>query len=271
MGCGDELMAMGQAETLWRATGRRVVIVGQDGAPRWSDLWRGHPGIAGRAEAGSSQIVRLVNGPGARPYLRDWRTWGGQPQATFTAWRAADHLGTMPLSVSEAANAARLAAGLDRFVIIEPHFGRTSSPNKGWGLERYQALVDAMPGVCFVQVGPAGTPVLRGTSGLIETPSFRDACAVMARAAAYIGPEGGLHHAAAVFRRPAVVLFGGFTSPLNTGYPFQVNLYQTGPESPCGRYAPCGHCAAAMAEISVPMVVAALAGVLERQEARCGR
>lgn len=59
--------------------------------------------------------------------------------------------------------------------------------------------------------------------------------------------EGGLHHAAAIFGIPAVVIYGGYISPRQTGYDGQVALFEGG--EPCGWRKPCPHCAAAMGKI----------------------
>ena len=70
---------------------------------------------------------------------------------------------------------------------------------------------------------------------------------MLATARLAILPEGGLHHAAAALGVPSIVLFGGFISPRQTGYPHQVNVFTGG--TPCGWRVRCGHCAAAMKKI----------------------
>jgi ADP-heptose:LPS heptosyltransferase len=91
----------------------------------------------------------------------------------------------------------------------------------------------------------------------IETPTLRHAAAIVARARAVVVPEGGLHHTAAVFNVPAVVIYGGFISPAVTGYAGQVSLFANDEKHPlgCGWRTPCDHCAKAMASIT-PEIVA---------------
>jgi hypothetical protein len=93
-----------------------------------------------------------------------------------------------------------------------------------------------------------------------------DAAAVIARAQAVVVPEGGLHHTAAVFGTPAVVIYGGFISPEVTGYAGQTAMYAKSDEHPlgCGWRVPCTHCQQAMASI-VPETVA---DELEKQLAK---
>jgi ADP-heptose:LPS heptosyltransferase len=93
---------------------------------------------------------------------------------------------------------------------------------------------------------------------LARTPTFRHAMAVLARASLYIGPEGGLHHAAAAVGIPAVVIFGGFIPPSVTGYATHINL--TGGAAACGSLKPCEHCKAYMDVISVADVMGAAHG-----------
>jgi ADP-heptose:LPS heptosyltransferase len=95
---------------------------------------------------------------------------------------------------------------------------------------------------------------------IIKTKSFRQACAVLERARLAILPEGGLHHAAAAFGTAAIVIFGGYISPAQTGYAHHVNLFSGG--TPCGRRKRCPHCAEAMGRISAKKVFAEAASLL---------
>jgi ADP-heptose:LPS heptosyltransferase len=95
----------------------------------------------------------------------------------------------------------------------------------------------------------------------ITTPTFRYACAVLSVCKAFVGAEGGLMHAAAATKTPAVILWSEFISPAITGYPTMVNLRHAGP--PCGMRVDCRTCRVAMNKITVTEVVAALKGVLK--------
>jgi hypothetical protein len=83
----------------------------------------------------------------------------------------------------------------------------------------------------------------------------------------YVGHEGGLHHAAAAVRLPAVVIFGGFITPAVTGYAEQVNLTAPGlgvaHPLGCGRRVDCPHCADAIAQITPELVAQEVRKVLE--------
>jgi ADP-heptose:LPS heptosyltransferase len=155
------------------------------------------------------------------------------------------------------AHGTRLRAEIGPYLLIEPDVKPLSTPNKKWGLDRFAELVASMPDVTFVRAHGdecAPFPSVRN----VYTRTFRDACGVLAASDGYVGNEGGLHHAAAALCRPAVVIFGGFISPITTGYASHTNIADHGPGSPCGRWLPCKHCAAAMAKITVAQVADAV-------------
>lgn len=147
------------------------------------------------------------------------------------------------------------------FIVIEPN-SKHHLPiraaylvNKKWPFSRYQAVTDALidEGWRVVQFAYGTAPRLSG-AWLIQTPNFRSAAAILARAKLYIGSEGGLHHAAAALNVPAAVLFGGWLPPQVLGYDTHINL--TGGETDfCGLLRPCAHCAAAMNRIGVDDVI----------------
>ena len=70
-----------------------------------------------------------------------------------------------------------------------------------------------------------------------------------------------MHHCAAAFGVPGIVIFGGFISPATTGYGCHVNLF-TGGEA-CGMRIPCEHCADAMRKITPEQVAAALIALMK--------
>lgn len=235
MGAGDWLMATAQIKQLHQSNGRRVLVVDRRGAPQWHPVFEGNPRVA-RTKVPSAQY--LLNCSGSRPYILAktptnwvWKHWKIEP-------------GEIYMSAEERA----FAAGMVGHILIEPHTKVVQS-NKAWFWERWQALVDG--GGKFIQVGPEGTRALNGVR-FVVTPDFRRACAVLAASKAYVGPEGGLHHAAAALGVPAVVLFSEFISPEFTGYAMHRNLRHAGPA--CGARLPCAGCRASMEAITVDEV-----------------
>lgn len=260
MSYGDEIMASGHAFSTHIRTGRRVRIHGRDGGQRWSDLWNGLDWIAAPEDPDDS-TVSIDNGPGCRPYIA--YPFTREDGCRYSGWRVRDHIGALNLTADEARfAAAAVGSGGRPIVLLEPNLAPEANPNKQWGWSRWQDLADRLAanhGFELVQVGPAGTPTLGGVR-LIETPTFRQGAAVIERVTLSVLPEGGLHHAAGVLRRRAVVLFGGAVDVQATGYPWHRNLVDDGPESPCGAWTPCSHCDAAWARL-MPEKVAAEAHV----------
>lgn len=254
MGFGDEIMATGEARRLQRHDPRPVAIVDRRGRPRWHPIWAGNPRIARPAQVAAGLAVqRHVDGPGCRPYIAriepERFVYNGH-----RAMRGEIHLTEAEIAFGHA------HGGL---VVVEPHVKATASPNKRWARARWRALVAARPELPWAQLGPAGTPILDGLRHVV-TPSFRQACAVLSRARAAVLPEGGLHHAAAAFSLPAVVIYGAMVSPANTGYGGQVAIYRPHGDAggPCGARTACDGCRAVLNGITVDEVIAGLEDIL---------
>lgn len=246
MGWGDEIIASGQARAMQRIDPRPVLIIDRYGRPRYSPIWQGNPRIL-RERRGEFQS--LLNGPGARPYIE-----GKAPGRWI--WR--DNFRCEPGELFLSAAELAFAEPWRGRVLVEPHVKqKPEAENKRWIWQRWQQLADL--GIAdFVQVGPPGTRALKGVE-LAVTSDFRLGCAVLSVCSAYVGTEGGLHHAAAALGKPAVVLFGGFISPQITGYDSHRNFYRGGVA--CGARLPCAHCREAMEAIGVEDVARALLGL----------
>lgn len=260
MGYGDEIMGAGLARVTRQHTGKRTAF-GDGRTIKWHAnahmIFEGNPNVARPGEERARDIVWSPHYPGRRLYCemtagRRWRFKPGTQQ-----------IGEFYFSERELAEAAALPGDL---VLIEPNT-KHQAPNKQWGHERYATTAGllAKAGYRVAQFATGGV-ALPGVEQ-IRTSGFRVAAAVLQRARLYVGPEGGLHHAAAAVGTPAVVIFGGFISPAVTGYAQHVNIF-TGDGLGCGTIAPCQHCRQAMARISSDMVAQAALGVLEGPQCR---
>jgi ADP-heptose:LPS heptosyltransferase len=258
-------MAAGHAQRAYEAdSSRRVAICDARWHPYWNALWDGNPIIATPKEvAGGEPVQKIQNATGCRPYIR--YPFTHQTGWHFTDWRASEHRGKLYLSLKETALGIQVRQEHGPFVVIEPSPIAKSNPNKAWPREKFAGLIAACPDVTFAQIHHPESTTLDGAVQL-GASTFRNACGILASAAAYVGPEGGLHHAAAALGVPAVVIFGGCCSVKTTGYPEHINLADDGPQSPCGRWVRCAHCVDAMAKITPEMVATSLRGVLERRE-----
>jgi hypothetical protein len=252
VGYGDEIMATGMARGA-HARGKRIAF--GDGKriifSPWSEqIFRGNPNIAFPGAEGARDIEWIAHHKGHRLY----NSVGAGRWIWNMEFRPIP--GELFFSAEELRFAEQVGSG---FVVIEPYVPRhkTVAKNKDWGALRYQAVSQelAAAGQRVIQFNYDATRGRLAGAQALRTPTFRHALAVLARAALYIGPEGGLHHGAAAVGIPAVVLFGGFIPPEVTGYPSHANL--TGGAVACGKLTACSHCKQAMAAISVNKVVTA--------------
>jgi ADP-heptose:LPS heptosyltransferase len=239
-------MVTARAARLRAQTGRRVQVIDGRVRPRWHPAWLGNPDIAREDEGGA--FARLLDCGESRPYIlaqtpQRW-TWNYEHRASP---------GRIHLTREEEALAESRAGR----IVLEPSLKPRKSPNKQWGWQRWSELARLMraAGLRPTQLGPAGTRVLEGVE-FIETADIRRAAAVIAVARAAVLPEGAMHHLAAAFRVPAVVIFGGYIDPCITGYDFHTNLFTGG--RACGLRVPCRHCQQAMARIAPAQVFEAL-------------
>jgi ADP-heptose:LPS heptosyltransferase len=256
-------MSAGHAQTVYDADpSRRVAICDCAGNPRWSPIWDGNPILVRPADATDEAFVhRIRNASGCRPYIH--YPFTVETGWTFTSWKASDHRGRLYLTPKELRKGEHVQHN-GPFVLVEPS-PKPQQPNRQWPLERYRALISACLNVRFVQ--PIHEETVDRLPGIdhVRTHAFRETCGVLQAARAYLGPEGGLAHAAAALRVPAVVIFGGCIPVQTMGYPDHLNLADHGPGTPCGRYKPCPHCVEAMAGITVDRVAEALRTVLQAQ------
>lgn len=248
MGAGDNLMGSGMARGA-AVRGQRIAF-GNGREIIWDHhsamVFRNNPNVAPPGSERATDLEWLPFYKGHRLYnRREGNRWIWNYE-----FRAVP--GEMFFSDEELEFAAKLAPG---FILIEPNVPQFKSVavNKTWPLDRYQRVAaDFMrSGRAVRQFHYPGGQRLMNVPG-IKAPSFRHALAALARAAVYVGPEGGLHHGAAAVGIPAVVLFGGFIPPAVTGYAMHANL--TGGAAACGSLKRCRHCLEAMKAISVSEV-----------------
>jgi len=261
MGIGDNIMATGMARGAAKR-GKRVAF-GDGSKIRWDTyselIFRHNVNICPPASRGASNVEWIPFYRGNRLYNRqgdgrwiwnyDFRPTPGEFFLTGEERKFAEHAGK-------------------GFVLIEPNLPpqKTSSPNKQWPQERYAVVAHrlAQQGHRIVQLAYGrGYRIPRAVQ--IATPNFRLAAAVLQRAALYIGPEGGLHHAAAALDVPGVVIFGGWVPPEVTGYAAHANLTGDAGEA-CGLFSPCDHCRQALLKITVDEVLANAEGMLRASE-----
>lgn len=138
--------------------------------------------------------------------------------------------------------------------------------NKEWGPDRFAAVARLLsPEFKLVQIGSAADPALPVDLDLRGKTSLREAAAVLANSAVFLGLEGFLVHLARAVECPSVVVFGGRARPEVFGYSANHNLFTSPPCSPCGLRNTCAFEMACMTSISPEAVRAAVVEVTRRE------
>ncbi len=276
MGYGDDIMSTADAIDLHKTQPGQKVAIGNGARAHWSSVFDNNPRLATPHWVDRGKPVTWCNNyRGHRPYINYRATLDAgltvlndKKPTRRNLLRAAGKWvwkyqykvrpGEMFFTAEEKIYGQQVLDRVGPFVIIEPNIKPKASPNKDWGLHRYVGVTRKLNDVTFIQVGDPRTSNNAGVS-FVGTPTFRIACSILSRASAYLGPEGGLHHAAAAFDIPAVVIFGGYISPKITGYDSHINFAD---DEICGMRRSCSHCKEAMRKISVVQVIEAIRSVL---------
>jgi len=244
MGIGDEVMVTGMAREAQERDRRRVRIEYEKGKQRWCELWEANPRIAHPGEPGDFQILN----PRA-DYLRPYCSAKAPDRWTWKPYRPPR--GEIYLKAHERAY-ANMNRGL---FVLGPWLKRGAPGNKAW--PGWPSLALLLRGRPLVVLGPEHERrPLAGVEHYVTT--LRQAAAIVSSAAVVITQEGALHHIAAVFGTPAVVIFGGYIAPEVTGYDGQRAFFRGGGDGlGCGMRVTCRHCEEAMASISAEEVATA--------------
>lgn len=261
IGYGDEIVASGMARGA-AARGKRIAF--GDGrkiiwGPHCAAIFKGNPNVAAPGSEGDKDIEWIGYYKGKRNYNRP----GGRGWLWNYDFRPAP--GEIFFDVEEQKRAESVKPG---FVLIEPNVPvqKGIAPNKQWPVSRYQEVANRLmaSGYRVLQCDYNGANHRLNGVERIMTASFRDALAVLSRAALYLGPEGGMHHGAAALGIKGVVIFGGVIPPAVTGYDFHANLAAGG--EACGSTSRCEHCRLAMDAITVDQVYQAAMEMLAQNK-----
>lgn len=279
MGYGDRLMAIGDAAAIHAEHGGKVAI-GDGVRAEWCTLCEGLDFVA-KPEEVTPDTRWVISANSMRPYIDYPRMRAeldhlGHDGARFPQKKLVGLLGRYlfrsdyrakpaPVVLNAVEREIAGAGAAAPYIAIEPYIKARAPVNKQWPVERFHDVAAILAGHRrVVQVSAPGLPDLYPGIERANPASFRHAMAWIAGAQLYIGPEGGLHHAAAAVGTPAVVIFGGFTDPKVVGYDAHVNL--TGDARyACGtKQRSCPHCVKALRAITVNDVVTEAQRLLTR-------
>lgn len=260
-GIGDELLASGVIRAIKAANPACEITF----VTRYLDFWQGHPLLAAVVPAtdenkrGSLELSYRYQIPSNRNVFRlicervgldanDFRP--APPEVTPSPWLTAE-----------------LATQQRPYIIIQPETSNWT-PNKAWPLERWQAVAQALSkDHLVIEAGtkPALNPSGSNFLSLASRTNLTDLAFLISKAQLYLGAESGGMHMAAGFNTPAVIVFGGYTSPDNFPYANNIPFYTPVECAPCWLRTPCPYGLKCMDAITASAVIGAAQKFLENK------
>ena len=275
-GLGDTLFVNTIAYHYARTYSRRVIV-----AVRHPILFRGTPGVVAlpiQSQKIAHQVGKFMQRVGL---IESMIYMGYQPEGPGTKMQP------MPahiLSVLAAKVGLPMAPTRPVLFLSKPELQSAALPsdgkpwvamhstgitemtsNKNWYPDRFATVAQTLHrNFRIVQLGLPTDPLLENDLDLRGKVNPRQAAAVIASCRALICQEGYLMHAATAVGTPAVVLFGGFISPGESGYDCNINLFTKLDCSPCWLPTMCPYNRECMDKISSRDVLTALDGLLAK-------
>lgn len=273
-GLGDDLFVNTLAYHYWLEHRKKVIVAG-----KYPELFRGNPGVwilPTRSRNVAHKVGRLLEEIGLIDSMIYMEYQTNEEQGGMKPMRA--HIFEVlaqKVGVSEAPKTPVIF--LSKKELGENALPRTNKPwvaihssgvtkmtaNKNWYEDRYRNLAkEIRKKYRIVQLGLANDPSLDCDLDLRGQISPRDAASVLASCTALVCQVGFLMHAAAAVGTRAVVIYGGFEAPWESGYEQNVNLYSDLQCSPCWQRKPCVHDKECMRRISVEEVLEGLEKII---------
>lgn len=139
------------------------------------------------------------------------------------------------------------------------------TPNKNWVPGRMQSVINGLNalGCKVIQLGIVEDEALENVTDLRGKTTLREGAAILANVKLFIGLEGGLIHTARAVNCPAVVIYTGYTTPTETGYPENINIRADSAGESCWSRVPCEHCKQSAENVKIEEVVGEAKFMLE--------
>jgi len=129
-----------------------------------------------------------------------------------------------------------------QYAIIQPVGKTTYTPNKEWGFEKFQEVVNKLPQITWIQLGLAHDKLLDGVIDFRnKTKNLREIFYVISKSSFLFVLEGLYNHIAAAFDIKSFVIFSGFHPFSIAKYTHTIPLLRIPPVecSPCWLLTPC--------------------------------
>lgn len=259
MGLGDDLLFLGEAEDLYKRTGKKITPIYGNG---WSSLFNNVEFLT--EKGGITLNARDTPGPSdykVNYYVRTKEdTLLGQ-RLDFRHYKPKRFKVRVTEDELKYANKIKSDYNLNKFMIINPDYKSTFfSKNKNWGFKKYQEVANALKDdVTLVRLKPGGKytePYLENVIN-IDSPNLRNSIAIASMAHCGLSYDGLMVHILSGFSIPVVNIQGGLVDETIMKYEGNINLSYPHPKTPCGSTYDCQHCADANNSITVEQVIEA--------------
>lgn len=259
MGIGDDLLFLGEAEALYKKTGKKIVPVYGNG---WSPLFKNVEFLS-KEKKNNCITLNARDTDSPSDYHVDYytrkkvKTMFGD-QLIFRPYTPKPFHIRFTDEELAAADKILLDYGITEFCAINPDFKKSFfGNNKNWGFDKYQSLTDRLANkLQVVRIKPGGDYKEKDLINAINISSedIRISFAILRKAKFGISYDGFFIHAMSGMNIPCVAILGGFSSSNMIHYEGNIEIEYSHPESPCGRTFDCDHCREANKAITVDQV-----------------
>lgn len=243
-GVGDVLMYGTIAHEL-KKRGALIIEINSN----FPELFKGNPDIdisSSSAERKSFLLERLPKNKAISP--RYWFDEGNQPRNHILKilCEQAGVSGDIDLRtyIHLSRNELEQVPEFMRGCIVIQSQGKLSwwGINKNWYSDRFQEVVDHLKSILpIIQLGTHSDALLSGCIDMRDRTSLRSAAAILHWSRCFVGQVGGLMHLARAVDTRAVIVYGGFEAPWQSGYDANFNITSKEDCSPCWKIQECLH------------------------------
>lgn len=229
VGIGDEIIGSRHAKEKSIREQLPVTMLGKENQIRKHPVWHYNPFIAYER---MNMHSTLHWNSSCRPYVN-------YKKCTVNKWAFNEDYKVLPGNITLSNKEMEEAVRHKDYILIEPTVKGPLQINKDWGMHNWQQLALITKDVPWIQlIYDDNQDTLPGVT-YIKVRTIREWLVWVHGAIAVVTTDGGLHHAAAAFNIPAIVLFSGFIHPNIMGYQIKGhnNLYcptQYMPADPVG-------------------------------------
>ena len=255
MGLGDDIMFLGEAEDIYKKTGKKIKPLYGNGLNSLYDnveFIGNDISVNARDTDKPSDIhINYYTSKKEKTLLGEKLILRPYKPKRFA----------LRLTEEEEEKAKKVVADSE-FMIVNPDYKSSFfSSNKNWGFKKFQLVVNEMSKyISVVRVMPGfgqyDEPPLKKCLNITES-NVRAQAAIWKKAKFGLTFDGLMVHIMSGFNIPVVNIMGGLIDEKTMSYEGNINLFYDHPMTPCGSTWDCNHCDEANEYITTDMVIEA--------------